>query len=144
MAKKFLIPQEQERVVKAIESAELNTSGEIRVHIESFCSGDSLERAIYIFEKIGMHKTVQRNGVLIYIAFRSHKLAIIGDDGINSKVAENFWQQEIELLSDYIKKGKAADGLMAVIEAIGNRLNEIFPHKEGDINEQSNEISFGE
>ena len=144
MAKNFLIPQEQERVVKAIESAELNTSGEIRVHIESFCSGDSLERAIYIFEKIGMHKTVQRNGVLIYIAFRSHKLAIIGDDGINSKVAENFWQQEIELLSDYIKKGKAADGLMAVIEAIGNRLNEIFPHKEGDINEQSNEISFGE
>ena len=144
MAKKFLIPQEQKRVVKAIESAELNTSGEIRVHIESFCSGDSLERAIYIFEKIGMHKTVQRNGVLIYIAFRSHKLAIIGDDGINSKVAENFWQQEIELLSDYIKKGKAADGLVAAIEAIGNRLNEIFPHKEGDINEQSNEISFGE
>jgi len=144
MAKKFLIQQEQDRVVKAIESAELNTSGEIRVHIESFCGGDPLERAIYIFEKIGMHKTIQRNGILIYIAFKSHKLAIIGDDGINSNVPENFWQEEIELLTDYLKKDQAADGLAAVIETIGNKLKEIFPYKEGDINEQSNEISFGE
>jgi len=144
MATKFLTPQEQDRVVKAIESAELDTSGEIRVHIESSCSGDPLERAVYIFEKIGMHLTSRRNGVLIYIAFKSHKLAIIGDEGINSKVADDFWQEEIKLLTDYLRKGEAADGLTAVIEAVGNNLKDIFPYKEGDVNEQSNEISFGE
>lgn len=141
---KFLSESEQDRIVKAIESAELNTSGEIRVHLESTCNVDPVSRAIYLFGKLGMHKTRERNGVLIYIAWKSKKFAIIGDSGINSKVPDNFWEEEKELLLGFLKENRVADGLTQVITLAGDKLKEFFPYKQDDINEQSNEISFGE
>ncbi len=140
----YLSKDEQEQIVKAIESAELNTSGEIRVHIESLCKGDPVERAIYLFNKLKMYKTKERNGVLIYIAMKSHKFAIIGDSGINEKVEENFWDQERELLLTHLKEGNIAEGLISVIEMAGNNLKKHFQYQTDDTNEQSNEISFGE
>jgi len=141
---KYISKDEQEQIVKAIESAELNTSGEIRVHLESLCSGDPLERAVYLFNKLKMHKTKDRNGVLIYIAFESKKFAIIGDSGINAMVPDNFWDQEKELLLSFLSKGELANGLISVIEIAGNNLKSYFPYQTDDTNEQSNEISFGE
>lgn len=140
----FLSKSEQSQIVKAIESAELNTSGEIRVHLESSCTGDPVARTVYLFGKLGMHKTRERNGVLIYIAWKSHKFAIIGDSGINSKVPENFWEEEKEILLSFLKEGKVADGLTEVIKLAGNKLKEFFPYQQDDTNEQSNEISFGD
>ncbi len=131
-------------VIKAIEDAELNTSGEIRVHIESSCSADPIKRAVYIFNKIGMNKTEQRNGVLIYIAWKSQKFAIIGDEGINSVVSEDFWDKEKYILLSYLKENKPAQGLCEAIRMIGENLKQHFPYQKDDINEQSNEISFGE
>ena len=141
---KYISKDEQEQIVKAIESAELNTSGEIRVHLESLCSGDPLERAVYLFNKLKMHKTKDRNGVLVYIAFESKKFAIIGDSGINAMVPDNFWDQEKELLLSFLSKGELANGLISVIEIAGNNLKSYFPYQTDDTNEQSNEISFGE
>ena len=143
-ARDFLTKEEQTLVVKAIESAELRTSGEIRVHIESICKGDPVERAIKVFNLIGMHKTEERNGVLIYIAWRSRKFAIIGDLGIDRVVPEGFWDCEKNILMSHLKEGSAAAGLVKIIEIAGEKLKEFFPLKEDDKNEQSNEISFGE
>jgi uncharacterized membrane protein len=143
-ASAFLSKIEQEQIVKAIESAELSTSGEIRVHIESLCKGDPVERAVFVFNKLKMFETKERNGVLIYIALKSHKFAIIGDSGINEKVDDNFWDEERELLLSHLKVGKIADGLISVIEKAGNNLKKHFPYQTDDTNEQSNEISFGE
>jgi uncharacterized membrane protein len=141
---KFLSKDEQAQIVKAIESAELNTSGEIRVHLESLCIGDPFERAVYLFNKLKMHKTKDRNGVLIYVAFESKKFAIIGDSGINEKVPDNFWDGEKELLLSFLREGEIAKGLISVIEIAGNNLKSYFPYQTDDTNEQSNEISFGE
>ena len=91
-----------------------------------------------------MHKTREKNGVLIYIAWKSHKFAIIGDSGINLKVPENFWEEEKEILLSYLKEGNVADGLTQVIQLAGNKLKEFFPYQQDDTNEQSNEISFGD
>ncbi len=140
----FLSKSEQSQIVKAIESAELNTSGEIRVHIESHCTGDPVFRAVYLFGKLGMQKTRERNGVLIYVAWQSRKFAIIGDSGINSKVPDNFWEHEKETLLSYLKENRVADGLSEVIKLAGEKLREFFPYQQDDTNEQSNEISFGE
>src|SRR5690554_778248 len=96
--KKFISKEEQDLIVKAIERAELNTSGEIRVHIESECKLDPIARAVTVFNKLKMNKTKERNGVLIYIAWKSRKFAIIGDIGIDEKVPENFWDKEREIL----------------------------------------------
>ncbi|MDZ4058853.1 MAG: TPM domain-containing protein, partial [Bacteroidales bacterium] len=96
------------------------------------------------FNKLKMFETKERNGVLIYIALKSHKFAIIGDSGINEKVDDNFWDEERELLLSHLKVGKIADGLISVIEKAGNNLKKHFPYQTDDTNEQSNEISFGE
>lgn len=140
----FISKADTEQIVKAIESAELNTSGEIRVHIEGQCPADPVERAVYIFNKIKMYKTRERNGVLIYIAHKSKKFAIIGDSGINAVVPPDFWNEVKESLGEYLRKGEVAQGLSVAIEMAGDNLKKFFPYKSDDTNEQSNEISFGE
>jgi uncharacterized membrane protein len=140
----FLNKHEQQEIIKAIEQAELNTSGEIRVHIETLCKGNPVQRATYLFDKLKMHKTRERNGVLIYIAYKSRKFAIIGDSGINEKVPDNFWEEEKEMLTRHLKENDAAGGIVAVIEMAGKNLRQYFAYQTDDINEQSNDISFGE
>lgn len=139
----FISKAEQALIVKAIESAELNTSGEIRVHIESSCKSDPVERAIFIFNKLKMFQTKERNGVLIYIAFKSRKFAIIGDTGINAKVSANFWDDVKAKLLNYLALGDIVSGLTLAILMSGEKLKEYFPYQTDDTNEQSNEISFG-
>ena len=139
----FLSPAEQLEIVQAIEYAETLTSGEIRVHVEPSCIwGNAYERAIEVFNELGMYRTQRRNGVLIYIAFNSHHLAIIGDSGINSQVPEGFWANEINILSKDIASNRTALGVCEVIKSVGQRLAEIFPPDKNDTNEQPNEISF--
>lgn len=139
----FISKAEQALIVKAIESAELNTSGEIRVHIESSCKSDPIERAVYLFNKLKMFKTKERNGILIYIAFKSRKFAIIGDTGINAKVSANFWDDVKAKLLNYLALGDIVSGLTLAIFMSGEKLKEYFPYQTDDTNEQSNEISFG-
>lgn len=139
------INKEQERaIVAAIEAAELNTSGEIRVHIESKCSGDAIGRAIYLFRFLKMDKTEQRNGVLIYVAYRSRKFAIIGDAGINARVPENFWEEIKCNMGKSFASGDYVGGICNAIHQVGNSLREYFPYGKDDVNEQPNEISFGD
>lgn len=135
--------EDQAKIVKSIEEAELNTSGEIRVHIEGSCKSDPIQRAVLIFNKLKMFETAERNGVLIYVALKSKKFAIIGDNGINIKVPENFWEDVKEKIFTNFKDGNLTDGLCTAIEMAGTKLKEFFPRKDDDINEQSNEISFG-
>ena len=139
----FLDKDSQRRVVEAISVAEKNTSGEVRVHVEPTCKcGNPYERAVEVFDKLEMYKTEARNGVLVYVAYKSRKFAIIGDEGINMKVGQEFWEQEKTLLTEYLKSGHQADGLCEVIKLIGERLSEYFPYQKDDVNELSDEISY--
>lgn len=141
--KKPITKQDEADIKQAILNAELDTSGEIRVHIESTCGGDVLDRAAYVFEQLKMHKTAQRNGVLFYLAIKSHRFAIIGDIGINRKVPEKFWESlKLELL-DYFRENRFADGLIHGIGKTGRYLKEFFPYKKGDVNELPDDVSFG-
>lgn len=143
MANNFFTEQEQQQIVEAIKQAELNTSGEIRLHIEPKCDGEVYDRAKKVFESLGMHATELKNGVLFYMAYQHKKFAIIGDKGIHDKVSQQFWDAEKELLADYFKQGKYAEGLTIAIGDAGKKLKEFFPFQVNDTNELSNEISFG-
>jgi len=142
--KDFLSETDQKKIVDAIKEAELNTSGEIRVHIESYCKGSVLDRAAYIFKKLKMHKTNLRNGVLFYLAYKDRKFAILGDAGINAKVPENFWDEIKERMAAKFREGKFAEGLSEGIIESGNQLKKHFPYQTDDVNELSDDISFGE
>ncbi|GAB4249694.1 MAG: TPM domain-containing protein [Vicingaceae bacterium] len=140
---KILSEAEIKKVTEAIQTAEKNTSGEIRVHIEQKCEEDVLDHAAFIFDKLNMHKTALRNGVLFYVALNSRKLAILGDVGINQKVPKGFWDEIKELMINHFKKGEFAEGLSNGILKAGEQLKQHFPYQSNDKNELSDEISFG-
>lgn len=142
-ADKYFTAENKLQIANAIRVAELNTSGEIRVHIEKYCKDDALDQAAYVFEKLEMHKTQLRNGVLFYLAIEDHKFAILGDAGINQKVPEDFWEKTKEVVLSKFKEGNITEGLTSGILKAGEKLKEHFPYLEGDKNELSNEISFG-
>ena len=141
--KKYFTEENKLQIANAIRVAELNTSGEIRVHIEKHCKGDVLDQAAYIFEKLEMHKTELRNGVLFYLAVEDRKFAILGDAGINQKVPADFWEKTKEVVVEKFKDGAIAVGLASGIILAGEQLKEHFPYQTGDVNELSDEISFG-
>ena len=142
-AEKFFSQSEKDRLKEAVVKAELDTSGEVRIHIDNVCKEDVLDRAAYIFKKLDMHKTEQRNGVLFYLAVKSKKFAIIGDSGINAVVPENFWDCIKEYLSSHFIKGEFTEGLCGGIDMTGKQLKKYFPYQEDDINELPDDISFG-
>lgn len=140
----FLSPDEKKRVVAAIAKAEKNTSGELRVHLENHCHEDVLDRAAYLFDKLEMHKTEAQNGVLVYVAVKDHQLAILGDGGINRVVPAGFWDDVRDTMVSHFKENRYADGLEAGILLAGEQLSKHFPYQpKTDVNELSNDISFG-
>jgi uncharacterized membrane protein len=141
-ASSFFTKEQQAQILASVRSAEDATSGEVRVHIETSCSGEVLDRAAWVFGKLGMHKTALRNGVLFYLAVVDRKFAIIGDAGINAKVPEGFWNNVKEILQKNFKEGKFTDGLSEGIVLAGEQLKTHFPHQSDDVNELPDEISF--
>lgn len=142
--REFIAKEQQSLIIESIERAELNTSGEIRVHIESKCKSDVVGRAISIFNYLKMYKTERRNGVLVYVAFESHKLAIIGDVGINERVPSDFWDGIKDNMVADFAQGRFVEGICRAVGAVGESLKEYFPYESDDVNEQPNEVSFGE
>jgi uncharacterized membrane protein len=141
-ASTFFTKEQQALIRNAIKEAEASTSGEIRVHIETSLSEDVLDRAAWIFNKIGMHRTEERNGVLFYLAVGNRKFAVIGDGGINARVPDEFWNDIRSVIEKYFSEEKFAEGLVEGIIMTGSQLKEYFPHKASDINELPDDISF--
>lgn len=144
MAADLFNSEEKKRIKAAVQEAELNTSGEIRVHLENHCASKNvLDRAAQIFAQLEMHKTEARNGVLIYMAVKDHRFAIIGDAGINQKVGDDFWDSTKEKMLEQFKKGNLTEGLVEGILSSGQVLKKHFPYQSDDKNELSDDISFG-
>ena len=141
-ASTFFTEEQQAKILAAVKEAENETSGEVRVHIETFCKEDVLDRAAWIFKKLGMHSTAERNGVLFYLAISDKKFAVIGDAGINSKVPVGFWDDVKELLQENFRSGRFTEGLSDGIILAGTHLKKHFPHRKDDVNELPDEISF--
>jgi uncharacterized membrane protein len=141
--RRFFRTREKKRIIAAIEQAEKLTSGEIRVHVESKAGDDVIRRAQEVFTSLGMAQTALHDGVLIYLAEKDRKFAIIGDSGINGVVPENFWDETKEKMQALFKERKFADGVCLGIELTGEHLVKYFPCQAGDVNELSNDISIG-
>ena len=135
---------DEQRIVAAIEASELVTSGEVRVHLNDTCSGDPLRDAQKQFQKLGMHRTAERNGILFFLALESHKFAVVGDSGIHAKVGQSFWEGIRDHMVPELKEGRWVDALELGIAEAGRALAEHFPHQgRSDRDELSNEVSRG-
>ena len=142
-ADQFLDAAGRERVREAIGAAERRTSGELRVHLEDHIEEDVLDHAAYVFEELGMHRTRERNGVLVYVAVADRRVAVLGDAGINEKVPEGFWTDVVGLLKLHFAAGRHAEGLVEAVHQIGEKLSSYFPLRKDDTDELSNEVSIG-
>lgn len=139
----FFTKEEGDRVIAAIRIAETNTSGEIRVHIEAKCKGDILKQAQKTFKKLGMQKTAARNGVLFFIAPERRGFAIVGDEGIDAVVPENFWDDVKNILQQNFRAAKFEQGITEGITLVGEKLKAHFPYQKDDVNELPDDISYG-
>jgi len=141
----LLTASDKQMLVEAIQLAEQNTSGEIRVYVETnLGKGDALARATELFFKNKMNETKDRNGVLVYVAVSDKKLAIYGDQQIHEKVGVEFWYQQVQEMTGHFKQAHYVDGMVAVIEAVGHALKDHFPSdRVTDENELSDEIMMG-
>lgn len=138
----FFSKEQQTQILSSVMEAEKDTSGEIRVHIETSCKEDVLDRAAWVFDKLGMKKTAERNGVLFYLAVNDKKFAIIGDAGINARVPAGFWDEISALLQKNFRDGRITESLSEGISLAGKQLKTHFPYKKDDVNELPDEISF--
>jgi uncharacterized membrane protein len=134
--------EEQELIANAIADAEKATSGEIRIAVEKICHGSAFDRATEYFAELGMDKTAQHNGVLIYLAYADRKFAIIGDRGIDSVVPDDFWETTQVAMKAHFLSGNIAEGIIAGVALAGEKLALFFPYQSGDVNELPNDIIY--
>ncbi len=134
--------EEDHKIVEAIKQAEQNTSGEIKVHIENHCRGDVEQRSLTVFNKLKLNETKLRNGVLIYLAIKDRKFAILGDKGINNVVENGFWNDVKDMMLSHFKEGNFTEGLEQGILRCGEKLKTYFPYQTDDTNEIPDDISY--
>ncbi len=131
--KEFFSTLEKNQIVAAIKQAEQQTSGEIRVYIESRCRFvDPLDRAAEVFAHLDMGKTASHNAVLIYVAVKDHQLAVFGDQGIHEKVGEVFWKERVVHMLSHFKEDHYADAIVKTIQDIGAALKVSFSLRRTD------------
>jgi len=143
--KDFFTEEEKLQIVEAVRKAERTTSGEVRVFVENRCSYmDAIDRAKEIFVDLKMNETADRNAVLVYIAMKDHQLAVFGDEGIHSKLGNDYWNAEVRKMISNFNKENYADGIKEVVTDIGEALTQLFPYNnDTDKNELPDDIVFG-
>lgn len=142
--KQFFTPEQQKLIVDAIQSAERNTSGEVRVFIESHCKYvEAIDRTHEIFFSTKMENTKDRNAVLLYVALKDRQLALFADEGIYQRVGQQYWDEKVQKMIKAFTKDDYAGGICKVVTEIGDALKEEFPYQSDDKNELPDEIIFG-
>ena len=139
----FLSAEDEQAIIEAIQQAEKNTSGEIRIHIENHSEKPPLERAQEVFHILGMDATALKNGVLFYVGVEDHTFAIIGDEGIDKVVEDDFWDCTKDIVITHFKEKRFSQGLIEGILRAGDRLKTYFPYSDEDKNELPDTISRG-
>ncbi len=141
--RKFISVSDLDLVAQAVAEAERHTSAEIRVHLDHRCPGDAVARAVEVFERLGMHRTAERHGVLIYAAVEDRKLAVIGDAGIHARVGEAFWRRLVADVTVHFREARPRAGFLHAVRDVGQALRRHFPRRPDDPNELTDEVSIG-
>ena len=140
----FIRQLEHDRIVAAIKKAEAKTSGQIRVFLQrGKFEEDALERAQKKFIQLGMQKTAERNAVLIFVAPRVQKFAVVGDEGVHEKCGEKFWQELVARMREHFLRENFTEALLEAIEATGALLAKHFPKTGDSKNELPDDVIEG-
>jgi uncharacterized membrane protein len=142
--KTFLDQLDHDRIVRAIKEAEAKTSGQIRIYIQrGELDGDAFDYAQRKFRALGMEQTRERNAVLIFVAPRARKFAVIGDEGVHKKCGDDFWRELVDRMRGHFQDEHFTDALVEAIEAAAQLLARHFPKTGPSPNELPDEIVEG-
>jgi len=140
--REFLSKLEHHQIIEAIRQAESKSSGEIRVLIQrGKLNSDPFVAAQKKFRRLGMHKTRERNAVMIFVAPRAHKFAVIGDKATHEKCGDEFWQRVVERMRAHFQTEKFSAAVVEAVQEIGSVLAKHFPKSSTDKNELPDEIA---
>ena len=141
----FVRSLDDARIVAAIREAEARSRAEIRVHIAEREVADPRSEAAFVFERLGMAETAERNGVLLFVAPESQSITVLGDRGAHERCGEAFWTQVVETVREEFRAGRFTEGLVAGVRTLGDELARCFPRRpeETDRNELPNGVSRG-
>jgi len=142
-AKSFLRALDHDRIVAAIREAEARSRGEVRVHVTHRAVDDARRAAERQFEKLGMTKTAERNGVLVFVAPASRTFAVVGDTGIHEKCGPAFWKDVAAAMEADFRAGRYTDGILKGIVRAGDELAAHFPRAPGgvDVDELPDDVT---
>jgi uncharacterized membrane protein len=141
--KEFLNALDDQQIAAAIGEAEKRTSGEIRVFVDEATVENPVAEAEKQFARLGMMKTAQRNGVLIFIAPKSQKFAVIGDEGVHKKCGQQFWEHITAGMTPLLKEHKFTEAIVHAVREIGGALAKEFPPIANDKDELPNRVERG-
>jgi uncharacterized membrane protein len=142
--KQLLQVVDRERIKNAIEAAEHRTSGEICVSVSRLFWGNIETAADKAFVRLGMTRTKERNGVLLFVVPSRRKFVVLGDQGIHERVGQEFWESVAAVISEKFREGDFTGGLLNAIEKVGEELATHFPYDPAtDKNELSDDVDFG-
>jgi uncharacterized membrane protein len=139
--RRFLDESDLQTVAAAVGAAEARTSAEIRVHLDARCPGEALARATLIFERLGMHATAARNGVLIYVSIEDHKLAVLGDRAIHERVGQAYWDDLVQAVLTHFRRAQFREGLVHAVAEVGKALRRHFPRRPDDVDELPDRVN---
>jgi len=142
-AKSFLQALDHDRIVAAIREAEGRSRGQVRVHVASHAVEDVQEAAARHFEALGMTKTAERNGVLLFVAPPSRSFAVVGDTAIHERLGPEFWRDVAAAMEADFRAGLYTDGIVKGVARVGEALAAHFPREAGraDVNELPDDVS---
>jgi uncharacterized membrane protein len=116
-------------IVTTIQQAEFKTTGQIRVSISPKHVDDPVAAAQAEFLRLGMDKSPERNGVLIFVAPRAHKFAVIGDEAVHARCGDEFWRKLVDAMAGYFRKSEFTPGIIHGVQKAGDLLAEHFPRR---------------
>ena len=141
MVGRLLDKNAEKEIVEAIRQAEFATSGEIRVHVKKGVTKDVMAAAKKIFLKNKMHLTRERNGIIIYISWKSREFAVFGDEGIYHAAGDFFWNETCHKMKEYFAKNELKEGIVEAVKFVGEKLKRHFPSRPDDLNELPDKIT---
>ena len=139
--KDFVNRLEHERIVEAIRDAESQTSAEIRVYIQrGELDVDPVFAAQRKFRALGMDRTAERNGVLIFVAPRARKFAVFGDEAIHLRCGEDYWRGIVDMMGSHFHAERFSDAIVDAVREVGQELARHFPNTGSDTNELPDDV----
>ncbi|MGE0770499.1 MAG: TPM domain-containing protein [Cyclobacteriaceae bacterium] len=85
--------------------------------------------------------TRHRTGIMLFVSFFEHEVIVMADRGISKVVDQKEWDRMVTKLTDQIKRGKLADGMVEAIQRCGAILLEKgFQKTNDDVNELRDDL----